>query len=108
MSSWSHEDLDSIGNAEEIRITPERLNDPQARTTTIWVVRLGDDLYVRAGAGPAGSWYRQAINAGRGDIVTDAIRRQVTFETNPDVDANVIDDLYRTKYPRYSNSLVPL
>ena len=69
---------------------------------TIWVVRLGDDLYVRSYRGRGGSWFRgtQVRHAGR--IRAGGVEKDVTFveETDPGMH-DQIDAAYRTKYRRY-------
>jgi hypothetical protein len=108
MSTWALEDLERIGNAEEIQIAPDRPDGAPGPATTIWVVSLGDDLYVRAGRGPSGSWYRHATAAGQGGIRAGALQRAVAFEANPPVDPSAIDDAYRTKYASYAETFLPV
>jgi hypothetical protein len=48
MTAWTDEDLRRIGEAEELEIAPVRRTGELRRRTPIWVVRAGDDLYVRA------------------------------------------------------------
>lgn len=73
----------------------------------IWVVRLGDDLYVRSYRGRGGSWFRSAQDSREGHISAGGVEKDVTFvEAEQDIDDR-IDDAYRTKYHRYSDSYVP-
>ena len=48
MSRWTEEELRSVDAAQEIDIAPVRRNGALRRPTPIWIVRAGDDLYVRA------------------------------------------------------------
>ncbi len=48
MTAWTDDELRRIGDAEELEIAPVRRNGELRRPTPIWVVRAGDDLYVRA------------------------------------------------------------
>ena len=74
---------------------------------TIWVVRLGDDLYVRSYRGTGGSWFRgtQVLHEGR--IRAAGVEKDVTFveETDPGTNDR-IDAAYRTKYRRYAAQYV--
>jgi hypothetical protein len=97
-SNWSAEDLERISKSEEIQIAPDRTDGSPGRPTTIWVVRLGDNLFVRSGGGPSGTWYRHAKAIGQGRISTGTDERAVTFELNPNADGTAIDTAYRTKY----------
>ena len=48
MTQWTSEELNAIGNAEELQIAPHRRDGTLHRPVPIWVVRVGDDLYVRS------------------------------------------------------------
>jgi len=45
MNTWTRDELDRFGAAEEIEITPVGGDDALRRAITIWMVRLGDNLY---------------------------------------------------------------
>ncbi len=46
--------------------------------TTMWVVRVGADLYVRSAGGPHRPWYRHALTSGVGRIRAGGIDSDVT------------------------------
>ena len=48
MTAWTSDELNKIGNAEELQIAALRADDTLRKPVIIWVVRLGDDLYVRS------------------------------------------------------------
>jgi hypothetical protein len=48
MSTWTSDELETIGGAEELEIASLRRDGTLRRPVTIWVVRHGDDLYVRS------------------------------------------------------------
>jgi hypothetical protein len=51
MKTWTHGELNQIGAAEELEIAPVGRDGTLRRAVTIWVVRFGDDLYVRSAYG---------------------------------------------------------
>ena len=51
MTEWTRDELNKIGTAEELEIASVRQDGTLRKPTTIWVVRLGDDLYVRSAYG---------------------------------------------------------
>jgi diketogulonate reductase-like aldo/keto reductase len=51
------DELSTIGRAEEIGLATGRDDGSLRPYVTIWVVRAGDQLYVRSARGPAGGWY---------------------------------------------------
>src|SRR5918912_3870789 len=60
MSTWTNDELNRIGAAEELQIAPLRGDGTLRNPVTIWVVRLGDDLYVRSYKGRDSAWFRGA------------------------------------------------
>ena len=62
MTTWTSDELNKIGTAEELQIASLRPDGTLRKRVTIWVVRHGDDLYVRSAYGPAlaalAAWYR--------------------------------------------------
>ena len=48
MATWSSDELKKIGTAEELLIASLRRDGTLRNAVTIWVVRVGDDLYVRS------------------------------------------------------------
>lgn len=65
---------------------------------TIWVVRSGDDLYVRSAFGRSNGWFRRALSSGDGRIRAAGIDRAVDFE---EPDSAVDDDLHRAFHEKY-------
>ena len=57
MSTWTSDELDRIGGAEELELASVRRDGTLRKPVTIWVARHGDDLYVRSVYGGS-SWFR--------------------------------------------------
>jgi len=47
MTAWTGEELARIGAADELELAALRRDGTLRKPVTIWVVRHGDDLYVR-------------------------------------------------------------
>ena len=47
MAAWANDELDAIGDAEELTLASARRDGTLRNPVTMWVVR-GDDLYVRS------------------------------------------------------------
>jgi hypothetical protein len=75
----------------------------------IWVVRVGDDLYVRSVNGRASDWFRGVQTRHEGRIRAGGVDKDVTFveETDPKVN-DQIDAAYHTKYDRYPQYVAPM
>ena len=58
MPEWTSDELNKIGTAEELEIASLRQDETLRKPTTIWVVRVGDDLYVRSAYGRTSAWFR--------------------------------------------------
>jgi hypothetical protein len=103
---WSNEELDRIGQAEELRIASARPDGTMRPYVTIWVVRAGHELYVRSAYGPTNPWFVRAKASGSGRIRAGGLERDVTFaEPDPSVHA-AIDEAYHAKYDRYGPAMV--
>ena len=104
MAGWTEDELERIATAEELEIAPRQGDGTLRASTTIWVVRVGDDLYVRSWRGPTGSWFRAAQQTREGRINAGGVEKDVRFvDASNDVDGS-IDDAYRSKYRRYAGS----
>lgn len=103
MSDWSPEELSKVASADELEIAPLRADGSQRPYVSVWVVRVGDDLYVRSYRGRDGAWYRSAVGQREGRIRSGGVERAVAFE--PDgTDPQAVDEAYRAKYARYGGS----
>ena len=106
MTPWTTEELTRIGGADELRIASRRADGSLRPFVTIWVVRLGDDLYVRSAYGPDNPWFVRARASGAGRIRAGGVERVVAFaEVGPDVH-DAIDAAYHAKYDRYGPRIV--
>jgi hypothetical protein len=108
MTAWMSEELSKIGAAEELEIASLRGIGTLRKPLTIWVVRVGDDLYVRSVNGRSGSWFRGAQDRHEGRIWAGGVEKDATFaEVDASDDVNdEIDAAYRAKYHRYAASIV--
>jgi hypothetical protein len=100
MTTWTSNELTEIGTADELRIASLRRNGTLRNPVTIWVVRLGGDLYVRSVNGRNGAWFRYAQERHEGRIWAGGVDKDVTF-VEADADAALndqIDAAYRSKY----------
>jgi hypothetical protein len=107
VTTWTNDELTRIGHAEELRMAPSRGDRTPCTPVPIWVVRDGDDLYVRSFRGSAGAWYRAARASHEGRIHSGDVNKDVTLVevTDPDVNDR-IDTAYSAKYGRYEASYV--
>jgi hypothetical protein len=99
---WSNEQLDAFGRAGEIDVAPRRDDGALGRSTTIWLVRVGDELFIRSYRGPDGGWHRAPTRTGRGRVSAGGTDYDVVFEPASDVDQAAVDDAYGAKYGRSS------
>ena len=106
MSGWTGDELEKIGDADELQLASARSDDTLRKPVTIWVVRLGDDLYVRSVYGRTSHWFRGTEDRHEGHIRAGGVDKDVRFvEAGNDVN-DEIDAAYRTKYQRYDASIV--
>jgi hypothetical protein len=106
MTTWTSDELNRIGTAEELEIASLRRDGTLSGPVTIWVVRQGDDLYVRSVNGRTAAWFRGTQVRHEGHIAAGGVDKDVTFvDADPDIN-DQIDTAYRTKYRRYAASII--
>ncbi|MFM8367810.1 MAG: DUF2255 family protein, partial [Chloroflexota bacterium] len=73
----------------------------------IWVVRVGNDLYVRSVNGRISDWFRGVQTCHEGQIHAGGVMKDVTFLEVSDANINEkIDAAYAEKYRLYA-SIIP-
>ncbi len=106
MATWTNDELGKIGAAEELEVASLRGDGTLRKPVTIWVVRVGDDLYVRSVNGRTATWFRGAEDRHEGRIRAGGVEKDVTFVDAGDDITDEIDAAYRAKYRRYAASIV--
>ncbi|HEY7281719.1 MAG TPA: DUF2255 family protein [Actinomycetota bacterium] len=106
MSEWTGDELERVGGSDELRIASLRADATLGSWRTIWVVRVGDDLYVRSVRGRSSDWFRAARLRHEGRIRSGGVEKDVTFVEPDDQAAGRIDAAYREKYRRYPGGVV--
>jgi hypothetical protein len=103
MAKWTNDELRTIAAAEELELASVRPDGTLGNAVTIWVVRVGDDLYVRSWKGHSGAWFRATQARHAGHIEAGGVGKDVAFVAEADAAINEqIDAEYRTKYRRHS------
>jgi hypothetical protein len=99
MTTWTSDELAAIGNANELQIAPRQDDGQLHKPVTIWVVRGGDDLYVRSYRGAGAAWFRGTQMRHEGHVQAGGVDKDLSFaaETDPGVN-DQIDAAYRAKY----------
>jgi hypothetical protein len=106
MSAWTTDDLEKIAAADELQLASSRPDGNLRKPVTIWVVRLGEDLYVRSVNGRTSHWFRGTEDRHEGHIRAGGVDKDVLFlEAGDDVN-DEIETAYRTKYQRYCASYI--
>jgi hypothetical protein len=108
MTSWTRNDLERIGAADELQLASFKKDGTLRKPVIIWVVRVDDDLYVRSYRGREGAWFRHTQRRHEGRISAGGVTKNVTFVDVSDDEAlnNEIDAAYQSKYRRYSATYV--
>ena len=106
MTNWPREELEKIAAADELQLASARPDGRLRKPVTIWVVRLGDDIYVQSVNGRNSHWFRGVEDRHEGHIRAGGVDKGVRFvEAGDDVN-DEIEAAYRTKYRHYNASVV--
>jgi hypothetical protein len=107
MPTWTSDELSKIGAAEELELASVRRDGPLGKPVTIWVVRVGDDLYARSWKGDKRACFRATQACHAGHVKAGGVGKDVTFV--PEADALINDQIdaeYRSKYRRHGERYV--
>jgi len=106
MTQWTNDQLYKVERAEELQIASIRRDGTLRKPVTIWVVRHGDDLYVRSVRGRPAHWFRRTQERHEGRIRAGGVQQDVTFvDADHDI-GDEVDAAYRAKYRRYAGSIL--
>lgn len=106
MSAWSPDELERVGHATDLLIASRRDDGSLRPYVRIWVIRAGDDLYVRSAYGPNTGWYRRAKGSGEGRVRAGGVERDVSFEEPEPAVAAAVTAAYHAKYDHYGPAIV--
>jgi hypothetical protein len=96
MAKWPTDELRKIAEADDMHISPFRVDGVTYGTPTwIWSVAVGDALYVRAYNGRKSRWYQSAVGQKAGRIKAAGMTKDVTFEPVEGPINDRIDEAYR-------------
>jgi hypothetical protein len=99
---WSSDELDLVSRAVELQLASRRPDGSLRALVTVWMVRVGGDVYVRSGAGYGGvsKWFPLASDAGRGTVRIGEQEWLAAFARLDPADPvhADIDDAYVRKY----------
>jgi len=107
-AAWTADELDRMGDAEELRIAPRRKDGTLRRAVPIWVVRVGDELHVRSFHGDSGGWYRATRATGEGHVSAGGISKDVVLLAAGGEIDDAVDAAFRDKYGRYTGYVEPM
>lgn len=105
-TAWTEDELGRIGDAEVLQLASARRDGGLRAYVTMWVVRAGDELYVRSAHGPNNPWYRRAKASGTGRIRAGGVEGDVMFAEAAADTHTSIDGAYHAKYDRYGPQTV--
>ncbi|MBK8899605.1 MAG: DUF2255 family protein [Anaerolineaceae bacterium] len=78
MTEWTNEELNRIGSAEELQIAGRKAEGTLRKPVIIWVVRVGDNLFVRSVNGRSSVWFRGVLVRHDGRIWAGGVQKDIT------------------------------
>ena len=105
---WTSEELAQIGSADELRIAPVRGGRTVGQSVPIWVVRVGENLYIRSWRGASGAWFRAARASRAAHVCAGGVERDVEVLDAEERASDAVDAAYRQKYGRYPTYVEPM
>jgi hypothetical protein len=107
MGAWSEAELSEIAAAQELDLASVmRPDGTLRRPVTMWVVRVGDDVYVRSVNGRRSSWFRGAESRHEAEIRAGGVEKEVSL-VETDALNDEIDAAYSAKYGNRYPGIIP-
>jgi hypothetical protein len=106
MTAWTSDELDKIGNAEELTPASVRGDGTLRRPVIMWVVRDSDEIYVRSVNGRGSSWFRGVQDRHEAHIRAGGVDKDVALVETTDV-GDAVDVAYQATYGRRYPTIVP-
>jgi len=107
MAGWTSDELTRIGRAEEVDVAAVRPDGSLRKRVTVWLVREGDELFVRSAVkGSDAAWFRGVQATHEGRIWAGGAEKDVTFADADHARDDDIDAAYRSKYRRYTGRIL--
>ncbi len=100
MTTWTAQDLATFGDPDEVTLATMRKDGTLRKPVIVWIVRVGDDLYVRSVNGRDSDWFRGMKSRHEGVIHAGRAEKEISFE-EVDGPHEEIDAAYWDKYRRY-------
>ena len=106
MAAWTNDELDRIEAAQELTLASARGDGTLRRPVTMWVVRVGQDVYVRSVNGRGSAWFRGAQMRHEARIRAGSVEKDVSLVETDDAGER-IDAAYQSKYGGRYPTIVP-
>lgn len=100
---WTTQEAHEVTAADEVQIRTRRPDGSLRPPRTIWIVRDGDDVFIRSTNGRGADWFRHAVATGTGQLVSRSATHDVVFIEAHDADLDRVDAAYREEYRSYAS-----
>ena len=108
-ATWTRGQLERIALSDGLQITSKRPDATPRRWTTIWVVTVSEQVYVRTWYRRESGWFGHVLARRRARIRVAGLEADVTVEDAGVGTAELREDInaaYRTKYGRHGRTSV--
>ncbi len=108
-AAWSGEQVERIGRAEELQIATKRADGTLRHWVPIWVVCVGEQVFVRTWHRRDTGWFGHVLDSRRARIRVPGLEADVDVEDAGEDTAKLrpgVDAAYRAKYKRYRGTSV--
>lgn len=103
MSTWQPETARSLSAPQEVELATRRRDGSVRNPRIIWIVAVGERVFVRSTNGRGAAWFTWAIATGSGQLTAAGVTVDVTFTEAADEDLPAVDRAYRDKYGSFAS-----
>jgi hypothetical protein len=107
--TWTPDELERIGSAAELEIAVKRADGTLRQWVPIWVVSVGEHVFVRTWHRRDTGWFGHVLKSRRARIRVPGLEADVAVDDVGEGTAQLradVDAAYRTKYGSYGSSSV--
>lgn len=99
--SWTPEQLQQIDRSRQLEIASKRSDGTLRSWLPIWVVRVGEQVYVRTWYRRTTGWFGHVVNNQQARVRVPRLEIDVVVEDIADADTDLraaVDNAYKAKY----------
>ncbi len=103
MNVWQTDTARELAAPQEVELATRRRDGSLRTPRTIWIVAVGNQVFIRSTNGRGAAWFTAAVSTGSGQLTAGATTVDIGFIETSEADLPAVDRAYREKYGAYAS-----